>query len=150
MKDRGEARWRHVGSALTAMFALVACNMISGADGVTFSSADDDGGSSTGETASGGGTQTGGPLGSGAGPTGVGGSTGSAGGETGAGAGPTVCEYPQGPYGVAQGAIVPPNLSWQGYAPGASTPSTISIADLFDCDGSRGIDAIIVDTSQYG
>jgi len=67
---------------------------------------------------------------------------------SGSGAGP--CQYPAGPYGVGQGQTVPPSLSWQGYAPGASSPSTISIQEFFDCDGAKGIHAVLFDTSQYG
>ena len=66
------------------------------------------------------------------------------------GSGAVGCEYPAGPYGVAQGQVVPPNLSWQGYAPGSNSVSTFTAEDLFDCDGSRGIHAVIIDTSQFG
>lgn len=60
------------------------------------------------------------------------------------------CTWPSGPYGVGQGQTLPSNLSWQGYAPGSSSPSTISIQEFFDCDGMKGIDAVLFDTSQYG
>lgn len=141
---------------LAGVPATAACNMITGADDVRFSD-DDDGSSSAGGTGSVSGVG-GAAAAQQAAATGVGGATtGSASstsvastGATGAGAGPTSCEYPVGPYSVAQGGTVPPSLSWQGYVPGSNTPSTISIQDLFDCDGSRGIDAIIIDTSQYG
>jgi len=69
--------------------------------------------------------------------TGVGGAGSST--NTGAGAGPTVCEYPAGPYGVDSGQVLPPTLSWTGFAPGSSAASTFTAEDLFDCDGSRGI-----------
>ena len=71
------------------------------------------------------------------------------GGMAGTGAGPTDCEYPAGPYGVAQGDIVPPTLTWQALAPGQDSPSTLTMADLHDCDGTHGIDAIEVDTKQF-
>ncbi len=140
---------------LVGVPAFAACNMISGADDIRFSDDDDDGSSSSSSSSSASGV--GGATASGAQQT----STGVGGGATasssstsastsGAGAGPTNCDYPAGPYSVAQGGTVPPSLSWQGYRPGENTPSTISIQDLFDCDGSRGIDAIIIDTSQYG
>jgi hypothetical protein len=64
--------------------------------------------------------------------------------------GATQCDYPDGPYGVGEGQIVPPTLTWQGFAPGASSPTTIAITDFFDCDGSRGINALYFDTSQFG
>jgi hypothetical protein len=63
---------------------------------------------------------------------------------------PPPCEYPPPPYGVAQGQVVPPTLSWQGYAPGNGSVTTVSIQDFFDCDGTKGIRAVMVDTSQYG
>jgi len=44
-----------------------------------------------------------------------------------------------------------PSLSWQGYGEGpANQVTTISIQDYFDCDGSKGIHALMVETSQYG
>lgn len=149
---RGVALW----IVLAGVPAAAACNMVTGADDVRFSDDDDDGGSSSGGSSSAA-NGVGGAAAAQQAATGVGGATNASSSNTaattgtmGAGAGPTNCEYPAGPYGVAQGATVPPSLSWQGYAPGSSTPSTISIQDLFDCDGSRGIDAIIIDTSQYG
>lgn len=83
------------------------------------------------------GTASGGSGGAGAGGSG---STGSGG----TGGGPTACTYPPGPYGTSVGQVVNPNLSWQGFVPGASTASTISIQDYFDCDGTRGIHALLI------
>jgi hypothetical protein len=60
------------------------------------------------------------------------------------------CMYPSGPYGVKEGDTVPSTLTWQGYRPGDSSPSTISIEEFFDCDGTKGINALMVETSQYG
>ena len=48
------------------------------------------------------------------------------------------------------GQVVPPSHSWQGYAENATQASTISIQDYFDCDGSKGINALMIETSQYG
>lgn len=142
-------------------FGLSACNAITGADAIVLDGADDDDdGGSAGQGAgavAGAGGDTSGP----AGPAGVGGAVDGSGagagptssgvGGTGTGEpGPTECEYPAGPYGVAQGQIVPPNLTWQGFAPGSSAAQTISILDFFDCDGSRGIHAVLFDTSQFG
>jgi hypothetical protein len=55
--------------------------------------------------------------------------------------------YPAGPYGVGVGDILDPTLSWQGYAANDATVSTLTMKDLFDCDGSKGIDALIFDDS---
>jgi hypothetical protein len=144
-------------------FSISACNAITGADAIVLDDVDDDeddggsegaGAGDTTAVAVGSGGQTSGP----AGPTGSGGTVDGAGAgagptSTGSGTGagdPTGCEYPAGPYGVAQGQVVPPSLSWQGFAPGSTTAETISIQDFFDCDGSRGIHAVLFDTSQYG
>jgi hypothetical protein len=55
--------------------------------------------------------------------------------------------YPAGPYGVGVGDVLDPTFSWQGYAANATTVSTLTMSDLFDCDGSKGIDALIFDDS---
>jgi hypothetical protein len=60
------------------------------------------------------------------------------------------CTYPDGPYGVDEGHTMPLTLSWQGYRPGADAMSTLSAAELFDCDGTRGIHALLFVTSQFG
>ena len=144
--------------ALFGGFALSACNHVTGADKIFLYDTDDDDGSTSVDPAGGGGnTMAGGGAGAGdAGGAGTGGdpattvansSSQMASSTTG---GPDPCVYPAGPYGVAQGQIVPPTLSWQVYAPGASSPSTLTSEDLFDCDGTKGIDVIVVDTSQYG
>ncbi len=136
-------------SVVMGAMTLFACNAITGADDVQFDDDDDDGGSQV--ASSGNGSGSGVTTGGMGGMAGVGGgATNGTGVTSGAGAGPQNCTYPPGPYGVDQGEVVPPTISWQGYAPGASSPTTITTQDLFDCDGSRGIHAVIVDTSQYG
>ena len=61
------------------------------------------------------------------------------------------CAYPTtGDFGVAVNQIVPVDRQWHGFAAETSTAWEINISDYYDCDGSRGIDAIIIDTSQYG
>jgi thiol-disulfide isomerase/thioredoxin len=59
--------------------------------------------------------------------------------------GPPPCEYPPGPYGYQVGKVVPPNQSWDGYAPGSSTVETFKASDFYDCDGRFGINAILFD-----
>jgi hypothetical protein len=152
------------GSLVAFAVLGLACNAISGADGLSI--ADDDGdsqgsgttataGSTTADGSSGTGDSGAGAgvtIGSGPGTSGSGGNTSSGNtSSSGAGAGdPQPCQYPAGPYGVALGQTVPPTISWQGYAPGQSQATNISIQDLFDCDGRFGIHAIMIDTSQYG
>jgi len=60
------------------------------------------------------------------------------------------CRYPEGPYGIAEGATLSPTLQWEGIVPGADEPVQVHMRDLYDCKGDRGIDAIIIDTSQFG
>jgi hypothetical protein len=40
-----------------------------------------------------------------------------------------------------------PSLSWPGYAPGSTALTTIHTTDLYDCDKSKGINAIVMDIS---
>jgi len=52
---------------------------------------------------------------------------------------------------VSTGSTLAPSLSWQGYDEGPATQATtISIEAYFDCDGTKGINALMVETSQYG
>lgn len=145
IRRKSQGFW--LSSVVMGAMSLFACNSITGSDDVQFDD-DDDGGSQV--ASSGNGSGSGATTGSTGGMAGVGGNATTTGATSGAGAGPQNCTYPAGPYGVDQGEVVPPTISWQGYAPGASSPSTITMQDLFDCDGSRGIHAVIVDTSQYG
>jgi hypothetical protein len=62
-------------------------------------------------------------------------------------AGPTGPTYPAGPYGVAVGKVLDPTLLWQGFVPNATTASTVKITDLYDPDGSKGLNAIVVDSA---
>jgi hypothetical protein len=55
--------------------------------------------------------------------------------------------YPAGPYGVTVGSVLAPTIEWQAYAPGATTPTTLTMTDLYDPDGTKGINAIVFDTS---
>jgi hypothetical protein len=62
-------------------------------------------------------------------------------------ASPSGCVYPEGPYGVTVGKVLNPDLQWQGFVPGATTASTINISDLYDCDGSKGLNALVIDSA---
>ena len=158
-----------VTASLVGLFAASACNLVTGADDIVLS--DDDFGSDgagasnpsgdgvgagtgTSVTNTGSGAATGSTSASSnnsssvASSTSASSSTASTTASSSSSGGP--CQYPTGPYGVSVGEVVPPTLSWQGYKPGASSPSTISIKDFFDCDGTKGINALMVETSQYG
>jgi hypothetical protein len=45
------------------------------------------------------------------------------------------------------GSVVDPSLAWQGYKDGAGNAASVSIADYFDCDGARGVNALLLDES---
>ena len=72
---------------------------------------------------------------------GSGGATGS-GGSTGNSCG----SWPAGPAGVAQNSTLPQSLSWQGYREGSSAVSSVSIGDYYDCDGKKGVNALMIIT----
>lgn len=61
--------------------------------------------------------------------------------------GPTTCVYPPGPYGAAVGQVLPPDLSWQGFPANSAQAGTVSIGDYLDCDGSKGVHALLLITS---
>ena len=155
--------------ALVSCLALAACNSITGADRLVLDNSDPDvgeGGRGSGDT----------PTGDGAGPTVGGGGSTDTGSETGGDtttttssetitttsstsstssttttttttSSPVDCTYPDGGFGVDVGDVVSGNLAWQGYPEDAAASGTVSIQDYFDCDGSRGIHAILIDSS---
>ncbi|MEJ7731103.1 MAG: hypothetical protein WKG00_18045 [Polyangiaceae bacterium] len=43
--------------------------------------------------------------------------------------------------------MLPPTLSWQGFAENTSQAGLVSITDYFDCDGSKGVHALLFITS---
>jgi len=79
-----------------------------------------------------------------------GGCAGGGSGGSGGSPGGNGCVYPSGPYGTKQGNIVSPDLSWETYAPGSASPTTVKSTDFFDCDGSKGIHAVqIIDSASW-
>jgi hypothetical protein len=58
--------------------------------------------------------------------------------------GPVDCVYPDSGFGVQIGNYVQGNLAWQGFSEGAAQSGSMSIQDYFDCDGSRGINALLI------
>jgi hypothetical protein len=77
------------------------------------------------------------------------GATADSGPETGTEAGTEAggCQYPPGPYGTSVGQVVDPTLQWQAFAPNATTASTLKITDFYDCDGTKGINALFIANS---
>ena len=62
---------------------------------------------------------------------------------------PPIAAWPAGPYGTQVGQTVNEAYAWEGYFDGAPTPSTIAVRDLFDPDGSKGINAILFLQSAF-
>jgi hypothetical protein len=57
------------------------------------------------------------------------------------------CPTPSGTPGVHQGELVDPALSWQGYVHDEPAASTIEVANYYDCNGSLGINALVITQS---
>lgn len=133
-----------------ATLAFAACSSITGVDSLVLYGEnpppDGDGGGGAADT----GTGAADPTGGGADPSATAGAGGAPGGHTGGGGstatsgGPGDCKYPTSGFGVNVGNHVQGDLAWQGYAEGADAPGTISIQDYFDCDGSKGINALLI------
>jgi hypothetical protein len=68
--------------------------------------------------------------------------SGSAGGAAGA-----PCTPPAGPYGTSVGDVVDPSLAWQGYVDDSGQTTTVRLRDYYDCNGSRGVRALVIDES---
>lgn len=65
------------------------------------------------------------------------------------------CKYPikqllEGNSGVEVGNILLESLSWEGYPSMSDTAGTVKVSDYFDCDGTKGYDVLLFDTSQFG
>ncbi len=73
----------------------------------------------------------------------VGGSGGSSNGGGGGGESSSNCPYPTGQTGTMEGTILREGLQWQGYRENSSELTTIAVPDYLDCDGSRGINALL-------
>jgi hypothetical protein len=64
--------------------------------------------------------------------------------QTGGTTGASPCTYPPGPYGTKVGDTVSPNHSWQGFLENSSSAKAATPAEYFDCDGSRGVHAVLL------
>ncbi len=115
------------------------CNAVTGAGDLRLKDMDEE----EDDSNTSGGVITGGTQGAGGG--------GGAGGAGGAGGtGMTACTYPEAPvdgYGKEIGDTVSNTYTWEGYAEGttdAEQTTTISIKSYHDCDGSKGINALMI------
>ena len=61
--------------------------------------------------------------------------------------GATLCPYPMGQWTKAIGGTLPQSMNWQGMVENSDVQTTIKIEDYLDCDGTHGINAILIDTS---
>lgn len=163
-----EIRIRFIGTGTLAMLAALgaaACNSLTGADQLAIVGGhvqaepeedDDDfeepsdsekaipGGGAGSPTGAGGSPQTGGHGGATTTTSISGSSSSSSSFTTTSDAVPVNCEYPEGAAGVDVGDLVSGALSWPGFAENASQSSTLSIQDYYDCDGSKGINALLI------
>lgn len=168
MEPRRQARSPFGAIAVLAALALAACNSLTGADRLVLGGPFDSGGGGSGgdddDDGPGdpdpGGTTAGAGAGSttGAGASHPGGSDDPGGTTTSttttttttstttstSSGGPVDCDYPDGGFGVNAGNYVQGNLAWQGYTEGSGQTTTLSIQDYFDCDGSKGINALLI------
>lgn len=55
----------------------------------------------------------------------------------------------QGNPGVSPNQIVPVTHHWEGFRPADAMQSGVDISEFYDCDGSKGIDAIMIDMSKF-
>jgi hypothetical protein len=76
--------------------------------------------------------------------TGATGATATSGGTGATGGVPTSCDYPPGPYGVHTGDLVDAAAVWEGFPAGATVAQTMVPSDYLDCDGSKGIHALLI------
>jgi len=51
--------------------------------------------------------------------------------------------------GLEAGQFMPLDLSWQGYRLD-TTNRTLRADEYWDCDGSKGIDALVIDVAGFG
>ncbi len=73
---------------------------------------------------------------------------GSAGGDQDSATKPSSCpSWPSGSVGTTLGKTVSADLSWKGFPAQSTNAAAIASTDLYDCDGSKGINAIIFDVS---
>lgn len=59
---------------------------------------------------------------------------------------PAALTYPEGPYGLARGNVVP-NMKFKGYRDAKGAWTDLEMLDYYDPDGSRGINAIYITVS---
>lgn len=56
------------------------------------------------------------------------------------------CTYPTTGFSPMPGGVMP-NHSWQGFVDDSTEPTEVKLSDFYDCDGYKGIHALLVDVS---
>lgn len=69
------------------------------------------------------------------------------GGAGGMGGMPSMCTYPGTPYGKQAGKVVNGAYQWAGFAEGSDDQVEVKISDYYDCDGTKGVNALLIDVS---
>lgn len=59
---------------------------------------------------------------------------------------PVECTYPTTGFSTQPGGVMP-NHSWQGFVNESMEATEVTMADYHDCDGSKGINALLIDIS---
>ncbi len=59
---------------------------------------------------------------------------------------PVVCEYPTTGFSSKPGGVMP-NHTWQGFVNESMEATDVSMADYLDCDGSKGVNGLLIDVS---
>jgi hypothetical protein len=59
------------------------------------------------------------------------------------------CAYAPTDPGVTEGKQMPSSLSWQGYVAGNDAVVTLNATDLYDCDGSKGVDVVVYEMAKF-
>lgn len=126
---------------LCALPLVAACNAITGAGDLRLKNTDEDeettssGGMTSGVLSGG---TSGGATGSSSSSTGGTSSSSSSSGSA------SVCEYPTGgTVGEKVGNTLPQTMKWPGYPEGTTTLGEVRVEDLYDCDGKKGVNAIL-------
>lgn len=128
-----------LGAFLCALPIIAACNSITGAGDLRLKNMDEDEEASSGGTT--GGVLTGGTSGGATGSSSSSGGTSSSSSSSGAA---SVCEYPTGvTFGEKVGNALPQTMKWPGYPANETTLGEVRVEDLYDCDGKKGINAIL-------
>ncbi|MBM4377043.1 MAG: hypothetical protein FJ095_18325 [Deltaproteobacteria bacterium] len=120
-------RWRVARLVFVAssLFPLVGCNTLVGTDEVAVDGGDDEGDAGSEASGANGGLSAIAPT------------------------TPLNCSFQPTSPGVAENKELPLSLQWQGYAPGSDEVGSVSAADFFDCNGSKGVHVVVYEMAKF-